>query len=391
VLRLALALFLAQTGFHAFLASLPLAMLAAGRGDAEIGAIMGSSALMQLAAAFVAGGLIDRYGGRLVFLGGVAAYVVACVLLAAGIVGAASGDVPLIAVRLLQGVGIATCLPASFSLVPALVDARRLATALSLVGVAANVSLAAAPPLSLAVLDAVSLQAVALATLVLVLAAAVVMWRSAPPERARTKPEGRLRTFRPAWRSAWLVPLLLAFLFVTHWGVVTGFLPQRAAQAGADVGLFFTADAVALLLLRVPAGYLADRFGSLWLIVGGVAVTVASLVLLLPSPTTPLLILSGLGTGAGGALFLPPVTVELSRRSDDADRGSAYSLFSVAFSGAIAVGSIVAAPAIAVVGFEPTLVVGIGFAVAAGVLAFLDRSLRTAAPHSTARVRPADA
>jgi len=43
----------------------------------------------------------------------------------------------------------------------------------------------------------------------------------------------RGRTFRPAWRAAWWPPLAVSFLFVAHWGVITGYLPQRAETAGA--------------------------------------------------------------------------------------------------------------------------------------------------------------
>lgn len=42
---------LSQSGFHAFIASMPLAMAAVGRPDGEIGAIMGSAAVFNLVAA----------------------------------------------------------------------------------------------------------------------------------------------------------------------------------------------------------------------------------------------------------------------------------------------------------------------------------------------------
>ena len=41
--------------------------------------------------------------------------------------------------------------------------------------------------------------------------------------------------------------------------MIIAYLPQRAEAAGADIGLFFVADGVAILLSRVPAGWLADR------------------------------------------------------------------------------------------------------------------------------------
>lgn len=378
MLRLALALGLSQSGFHAFVASFPLAMVAAGRADGEIGAIMGSAAVFNLIAALASGGLIDRYGGRRVYLAGTALLGVAALLLGAGVVGAGGSTGELLFIRALQGIGLAGVLPAVASLVPDRVRPERLPTALAFVGVAANVSLALTPPVSIALLDGSSLRFVGLATAVVVALGMALLFPVADAERAAptSEPHGRLRAFRPAWRPSWSAPLTISFLFIAHWGVVTGYLPQRAQAAGADIGLFFTGDALALLAVRVPAGWLAGRIGVQPLVVVGVVLTVLSLSILLLPPTTSLLIISGVGTGAGGALCLPTMMIELSNRSDATDRGSAFGLFSVAFGAGIAVGSIGVAPFYSVVGFEVALLIGMAACVAAGVIALLDRQMR---------------
>lgn len=378
MIRLALAMGLSQAGFHAFVASLPLAMVAVGRPDGEIGAIMGSAAVFNLLAALASGGLIDRYGGRVVYLAGTALLALAALLLGSGIIGAEASVGELLLVRALQGIGLAGVLPAVASLVPGIVSRQRLPTALAFVGVAANVSLALTPPFSIALLESSSLQAVGAGTAVVVaLGIALLVLvpggaRQAPAEGATERP----RRFRPAWRPSWASPLLVSFLFVAHWGVVTGYLPQRAEAAGADIGLFFTGDALALLAVRVPAGWMAGRIGVQPLVVVGVAVTVASLSILLLPPTTPLLVLSGVGMGTGGALALPTMMIELSQRSDATDRGSAFGLYSVAFGSGIAVGSIGVAPFYSVVGFEVALGVGIVACALGGIVALLDRAMR---------------
>ncbi|MFI5254149.1 MAG: MFS transporter, partial [Candidatus Limnocylindrales bacterium] len=331
MLRLTLAVGLTQVGFHLFVASLPLALVAAGRPDAATPITAPIAALTQVVAAFVAGGLIDRFGGRLVMLGGAGAFLLASALLATGLAAADGAIAPLVAARILQGIGLAACMPAALSLVPGLVPVSRLAPALAVVGVAGNISLALSPPFSLAVLAASSLQVVAAIALAGVAVGAVLVWPLERADRAARAagPRG-LHTFHPAWRSAWTAPLAISALFVAHWGVVTGYLPQRAEAGGADVGLFFTADAVGVLLARVPAGMLVDRLGSRSLILSGLAITLGALFVLLLPPTTPLLILAGTGTGVGAALILPPVTFELSRRSSDHDRGAAVAHKAVA-------------------------------------------------------------
>jgi len=278
-------------------------------------------------AALAAGGLIDRYGGRLVYTVGTTLLASGSLLLALGIVNADDPAPMLVLVRLLQGVGLAGVLPAVASLVPGMVSRARLPTALAFVGVAANVSMAVMPPISIAILNGASLQVlggvmVAITALGLVLLAPI---KRAERVAGNAAGGGRPRRFRPAWRPSWAAPIAITFLFVAHWGVVTGYLPQRAAAAGADVSLLFTGDAIALLAVRVPAAWLTGRIGVMPLVVGGVAVTSGALLLLLP-PTTMLLILAGLGTGIGGGMILPAMMIELSHRSDDTDRGSAFGL-----------------------------------------------------------------
>jgi MFS family permease len=354
VIRLSVAIFLAIIGFHAYVASLPVALHDAGWSDPGIGVVMGASAVVQIAAAFVAGPFIDRYGGRLVFLVGVAAFALASLAFLAGV---ASPEAPLpvlLAVRLLQGIGMATALPSGLSLVPALVDPRHLGLALSVAGSASNIALAAAPPVSLALLGAGSLRLVAGVTLVCVAVGAVVMWGSARP-RAGVRRAG---AFRPAYRRSWTMPLLITFLFIIHWGVVTAYLPQRAATGGADIGLFYTIDALSILALRIPMGHLTDLVGPRPLLVAGTGITATAVLLLLLPPETPTLALAGLGTGVGGALAIPAVTVELAHRSGEHDRGSAFSLYSAAFAGGIAVGSLGGAPIVGALGFEAAAATG---------------------------------
>ncbi len=175
---------------------------------------------------------------------------------------------------------------------------------------------------------------------------------------------------------SWTVPLLIIVTYVAHWGAVTAYLPTRADAAGADIGLFFAADGIAIFAMRVPTGWLAGRLSSRMLIVGGAVMTIASVLLLLLPPETPVLILAGFLGGAGGALVITPVLVEMSRRSSDIDRGSAFALFSGCLAAAISIGSVGASPLIAAAGFEAALVAGLGGIVAAIALALSDPALR---------------
>jgi predicted MFS family arabinose efflux permease len=388
VIRLAVALFAVQAGFHAFTASLPIALARAGVPDPQIGLIVGTAALVQIPAAFVAGVVVDRVGGLRAFTIGGLAYLVGCAILLLPGVEPGGPSAPFIAARVFQGIGIAATLPAALSLVPRLVAPDRRGSGLAFVGSAHNLTLVAIPPLSLAVLAVTSLHGVAVMAVAFVLAGLaivhVIPFRFRPTGEssgAHDGPTGIARrrlgfAFRPAWASLIAIDLL----YIGHWGVIIAFLPQRAEAAGANIGLFFVADGIAILLSRVPSGWLADRIRPIFLTLAGLTATgVAVLVLTLP-PTTPLLIAAGVLTGAGGGLVITPLLVELSRRSRDADRGSAFALFSAANASALAIGSIGGAIVLGAFGFEGAMLATLAGVAGAAVLAILDRGLRRRPP-----------
>jgi MFS family permease len=391
VLRLAVALFAVQAGFHGFTAALPVALARAGVADPEIGLIVGVAALVQVPAAFFAGVVVDRFGGLRVFTMGGVAYLAGCGILMLPGVEPGGPALPFVIARIFQGFGIAGTLPAALSLVPRLTDPSRHGFGLAFVGSAHNLTLVAMPPLSLAVLAATSLRGVAVVMTGMVLIGLLLIWivpfrfrptaaatagSSGAGGHARAPAHEARRKFGFAFRRSWAPLIAIILLFITHWGVIVAYLPQRAEAAGADIGLFFVADGVAILLSRVPAGWLADRMRPVILMLIGLSMTAVTIVLLALPPTTPLLVIAGLISGAGAGLVMTPVLVELSRRSGDADRGSAFSLFSAALAIALVIGSIGGAPLVATVGFSVTLLLTLVGIAGAAVLTLSDAGLR---------------
>jgi predicted MFS family arabinose efflux permease len=258
-----------------------------------------------------------------------------------------------------------------------MVAAARVAQGLSIVGAAQNLTLVLAPLISIAILNATSLDGVATAV-VGVVVVGILLGQRLPLRPLSPTPSTMAaagRRFGITFRREWTTPLLIIITYVAHWGAVTAYLPIRAEEAGANIGLYFAADGIAIFLMRLPTGWLVDRVSSRNLILTGAGMTFVAIGMLLLPLTTPLLVVSGLIGGAGGGIVITPITVELSRRSSDADRGSAFSLFSGGLAAAMALGSIGGAPVVAALGMSAALAMGMALIAVSMALTIADRSL----------------
>jgi MFS family permease len=311
-----------------------------------VGELVGLAFVVQVVMTLMAGPLIDRRGARLAIRLGPAFYFAAAVIFIF-----TTSPLMIGLARAMQGVGAAMIVPAAFSLLPSLVSERRRGTALGAFGASSTIALAIGPPVGLLLLrhGPGLLFGVALAVAALAFGASLFLNTGAPNPQP-----GPLFTYRASWTPL----LLVTFLTVVYWGVVTAFLPINVplAQLG-NVGWFFTADALAVLAFRIPTGYLADRFGPRWLLALGILVTCAGILALLLPASLITLVAAGMATGFGAALLLPPILLELTKRSHERDRGTAMALYSTSFSAAVGAGSLAAAPLVATAGFGVALVV----------------------------------
>jgi MFS family permease len=350
-----MAALLAGMSFYMFSAALPLYLNRfRGYSLATVGILIGLASVVQVIATLFAGPLLDRRGARLAMRLGAACYLVASLLFLI------SAWLPAIVLaRVLQGIGIALVLPSVFSLVPALVAQNSRGLALGLVGAFNNVALAAGPPLGLLFLEW-DPAVLFLAGLVAASLALAISW-FLRVGLAAVELSPLLK-----YRAAWTPLYVITFLCVVYWGVVTAFLPiEVPSREVANVGWFFTADALAVMAARVPAGYLADRFGPRWLLVSGACMTAVAIGALLVAPSFVSLVLAGIGTGVSAALLLPPILLELTKRSDDRDRGTAMALYTTSFAAAVGAGSLGGTLIVEWLGFHASLVLSIASTLAA--------------------------
>jgi predicted MFS family arabinose efflux permease len=90
----------------------------------------------------------------------------------------------------------------------------------------------------------------------------------------------------------------------------------------------------------------------------GVVITLPGLAFLALPPSITALVLAGATTGIGAGLFITAIYADLSTMSTDANRGTAMSLATGAFSAAIFLGSAVSGLLIGPGGFNAILIFG---------------------------------
>jgi MFS family permease len=133
--------------------------------------------------------------------------------------------------------------------------------------------------------------------------------------------------------------LLLAFFFGLGTGTIFTFLPTFGEILGVtSVGLFYTAYAVAAMLVRVMGGALIDVRGRRAVIIpcmfvqAGATVVLALVALLfrpaLRLPVLPFLFLAGFLAGGAHGFLYPAMSALLMDVTPERRRGSAVGIFS---------------------------------------------------------------
>jgi MFS family permease len=355
-------LIVAQGSLYLVAAALPLYLHHLGAATAHIGTEVGAGNLAGVACTIAAGPLINRWGPHRLLLAGVA-----CYLVAASAMLALPSEATVTAARALQGVGVALVVPSALTMAPGLLPMGR-GAALGTVAALNNLGLAIGPPLGLwlyATGGARALLLPAIACAVVGLGAALALPR-APRSGVPARGFG--------YDRGWTLALLANALIVAYFGGIIAYLPLVLARLrGPNAGIFFTADAVGVLLLRVPSGALVDRYGPRLPQLVGIALTLAGIGALFLPYSALTLVLAGAGTGVGAGLFITAVLVTLHQRSGDHNRGTAMALMLASFNAGIFGGAAVSGLLIGPGGFASVLLLGLATTIAGLPVVLLDR------------------
>lgn len=308
-------------------------------GEFGIGLTVAAFALAAICARPLIGRLADRYGRRVLMVGGA---------VMAGASGIAAGQITefwqLLALRGVMGIGEAAVFVGAATLIADLSPRDRRAEGASYFSVAVFGGIGIGPIIGEALLgDDNFAQAFVVAGLFAFLAAGVAMFAPARVETdepvndliASAQPTtGRRRLIHPAA----IMPGIVLAAGVAAFSTFGAFLPEYARSVGlATSGGLFAVYAIVSVLVRIFGATLPERLGPRKAVTIALSNLLIGLLVLAVFPVVPALWISAVFVGIGIAFNYPSLLALTVNRASDSDRAWAVSSFTMFFE----VGSVV--------------------------------------------------
>jgi MFS family permease len=323
-------------GQQMLLATLPVYVIQMGGTNAQAGLITATAAITALIVRPFAGWLSDAWGRRPVVLLGCASYIAASAmyLLATTVAMLGLG-------RVAHGFALSNYTTGANTYIADLAPPRRRAEAIGLFAATADLGMITGPAVGFFIAGLLGFHQLFyfsgfMAVLCLVCSLFARERRIRPAAR-RTK-----WSFRTGLIAIDALPLAwMAFCLGLGMGPVNTFLSIFATARGlTNPGLFFSTQAVALLVTRTFAGRVADRYGRNVVIVPGLIAGALGILLLPFATTLPAFLVSAVLWGMGFGCAQPASMALLVDNVPGEERGLALSTYFMGFDVGIGLGAV---------------------------------------------------
>jgi len=331
-------------------------------GEFGIGLTVAVFALTAILARPVVGRIADRYGRRVLMVGG------ALIAAAGGALSAYAVSLPqLLALRGLMGIGEAAVFVGAATLIADLSPRDRRAEGASYFSVAVFGGLGVGPILGERLLGGdhfaraftyASLFAVGGAVVALFAPSRVVSPDADPDEVDLPVPDGK----RPLIHPVALLPGLVLACSVAGFAAFSSFIPDYSRDVGlSESGGLFAVYALVSLVVRVIGARWPEQLGPRRAVTIGMGNILVSLSILAFVPTTGALWVAAAVMGVGVAFNYPSLMALTINRASDRDRAMAVSSFTMFFEVGSAIGGLVIGAFAQMVGKQIGFLGGVAF------------------------------
>jgi MFS family permease len=327
--------------------------------DLAVGIVIGSYAVTGLLLRPVAGRLADTRGRRPTVLVG------AVLVSLSGLLYLPHLGIPgLIFARLVLGAGEGALYTAGSAWIVDMAPPQRRGRILGLYGLAVWGGLSVGPLLGELLLHALSYEAVWITAAVLPLVGAAIATQVPDPFQPRAQAEPHPLIAPEAVRPG-LAVALASVGYATLAAFIVLLLESRGVGHGATV---FAAFAAMIVLARLLAGQLPDRYGPAPVAIGAVLVEAAGLLLIALSHSLPLALVGGMAMGGGFSLLNPSLMLIAVGRVSQEARGAAMGTYTAFFDAGVGFGAPLAGLAAALTSYEGAFILAAAVAVSSALL-----------------------
>jgi len=217
---------------------------------------------------------------------------------------------PFLVVRVFQGIGFAFFHTASYTLAANISPQANRGQSLGFIYMASTIASALAPPLGIFLIDQFGFKILFLICLGLSLGILFITNRFG--ERQITAPRDSSTEDSVFLNRKALPPSVTSSFALFLWGALTAFFPLYSIRCGVtNPGLFFTAIAIVLFLVRVFIGRILDLYSKERIILPCLFAYIISMTILAFSKTLPMFMLVA-GIWGIGSAFLGPAVLAYS-------------------------------------------------------------------------------
>ncbi len=327
--------------------------------DLAVGIVIGSYAVTGLLLRPIAGRLADTRGRRpTVFVG-------ALLVSLSGLLYVPHLGIPgLILARLVLGAGEGAVYTAGSAWIVDMAPPERRGRILGLYGLAVWGGLSVGPLLGEVLLHASGYETVWICAAALPLIGAAIALRVPDPFQPLAHAEPHPLIAPEAVRPG-LAVALASVGYATLATFIVLLLESRGVGHGATV---FAAFAAMIVLARLLAGHLPDRYGPAPVAIGAVLVEAAGLLLIALSHSLVLALVGGMAMGGGFSLLNPSLMLIAVGRVSQTARGAAMGTYTAFFDAGVGVGAPLAGLAAALTSYEGAFILAAAVAVSSALL-----------------------
>lgn len=327
---------------------LPIYLLYIGGARKDVGYVMGSYTLCAMAIRPLAGWLVDRYGRKKVLIIGM------ITMLSVSVLYQLVGSVPvMMAVRGCHGIAFGIVSTALGTMVADSLPAPRLGEGMGYFGLTSSLSMSIAPVIGFWLVGKWGYALLFAGVLVL----ALLALGCSLPVRGIRIPKSTSGNPGISWKNFLEKSALPAsgvmFFIAAVYGAVLSYISLCAVECGIDnIGLFFTAIAVAMLISRPISGRWSDRGGTNQVVFIGHLTVAIGMVMTGLSHTVASFCMSGAVLGVGFGFCIPTLQAVAVRPASRHRRGAATATFFAAFDLGIGLGAVIWGYAAGVIGYQ---------------------------------------